>query len=493
MEPRVQSAFDAMEALESGAIANPDEKRQVGHYWLRNPSKAPDEKTRSEIVDALEQARTLAMRVHSGELKGRDGAYTDLLVIGIGGSALGPQLAADALGSERDELTLHFLDNTDPDGFDRTFKRLDARLGTTLVLVISKSGGTKETRNGMVEAQAAFEKAGIPFAKQAVAITGRGSELDRVAEQQGWIERLPMFDYVGGRTSQTSIVGLLPALLQGLDVDALLAGAADMDEATRNRATRQNPAALMALAWHQAGQGRGEKAMVILPYKDRLVLLSKYLQQLVMESLGKELDLDGNPVHQGLTVYGNKGSTDQHAYVQQLRDGPDNFFAVFIEVLKDRAAEAIEVEPGVTSGDYLAGFLHGTRLALAESNRQSMTITVPEVNARTLGMLIALFERAVGFYASLININAYHQPGVEAGKKAASRLLALQAKLLTAMEKQAGTTRTAAEWAAAVGKLREAESAWMMLSHRAANDPRLLKEDGDHPQKARFGIKASPA
>src|SRR4026207_2219082 len=114
-------------------------------------------------------------------------------------------------------------------------------------------------------------------------------------------------------------------------------------------------AALLALMWYHAGKGRGQKDMVILPYKDRLELFSKYLQQLVMESLGKERDLDGKVVNHGLTVYGNKGSTDQHAYVQQLREGLANFFAVFIEVLKDQASHGIAVEGNITSGDYLFG------------------------------------------------------------------------------------------------------------------------------------------
>ena len=113
-----------------------------------------------------------------------------------------------------------------------------------------------------------------------------------------------------------------------------------MDEQTRMPDSAQNAAMLLALAWYHAGHGKGEKDMVILPYKDRLALFSRYLQQLVMESLGKEKDLDGKIVHQGIAVYGNKGSTDQHAYVQQLRDGVLNFFVTFIEVRKDRPASA---------------------------------------------------------------------------------------------------------------------------------------------------------
>ena len=128
--------------------------------------------------------------------------------------------------------------------------------------------------------------------------------------------------------------------------------------------------------WHYGSGGAGEKDMVVLPYKDRLLLFSRYLQQLIMESIGKELDLDGKIVHQGLAVYGNKGSTDQHAYVQQLREGVNNFFVTFIEVLKRESGEPLLVEPGVTSGDYLVGFLQGTREALSEAGRESMTITV---------------------------------------------------------------------------------------------------------------------
>jgi len=195
-----------------------------------------------------------------------------------------------------------FFDNTDPDGFARVFARLGDDLATTLALVISKSGGTKETRNALLETQRAYTTCGLQFAKHAVAITGDDSELDRTAKQGGWLARFPMWDWVGGRTSELSAVGLLPAALQGLDVAGLLAGARAMDVATRARDARKNPAALLALMWHHGCQGRGAKDMVVLPYKDRLVLFSKYLQQLVMESIGKERDLDGKVVQQGLTV-----------------------------------------------------------------------------------------------------------------------------------------------------------------------------------------------
>jgi glucose-6-phosphate isomerase len=427
---RVEKALSAMRELEAGAIANPDEQRMVGHYWLRDSKRAPTPELRAGIEETNARIRQFAAEVHAGTIAPEQGGkFKHLLLVGIGGSALGPQFINDALGSRNDPLDISFLDNTDPDGFDRVFDRLRDHLAHTLTVVISKSGGTKETRNGMLEAAAQYERAGLNFGKHAVAVTGTGSELDKYAESHGWLTRFPMHDWVGGRTSVMSAVGLVPAALQGFDIDQFLAGAAAMDAKTRESELARNAAMLLALMWHYAGNGRGEKDMVILPYKDRLMLFSKYLQQLVMESLGKERDLEGNVVHQGIAVYGNKGSTDQHAYVQQLRDGVLNFFVTFIEVQKDRGSGRFEVEEGVTSGDYLHGFLRGTRSALYESGRESITITIPEVNAFYVGALIALYERAVGFYASLVNINAYHQPGVEAGKKAATRILELQARV----------------------------------------------------------------
>jgi glucose-6-phosphate isomerase len=254
-----------------------------------------------------------------------------------------------------------------------------------------------------------------------------------------------------------------------------------MDARTRSTETKQNAAMLLALMWHHAGNGRGEKDMVILPYKDRLMLFSRYLQQLVMESLGKEKDLQGKLVHQGIAVYGNKGSTDQHAYVQQLREGVPNFFATFIEVRKDRASERLEVEPGVTSGDYLQGFLRGTRTALYENGRESITLSIADVNAFTVGMLIALYERAVGFYASLVGINAYHQPGVEAGKKTATKILELQRNLSARLPAAPG--RTADELAVELGN--DPEDAYHVLRHLAANDS-AIDSTGTSPGDTRF-------
>ncbi len=470
MQPKLQEAFAAMDELERGAISNPDEKRMVGHYWLRNPALAPNPEIRREIEETLAAVKSFAHQIHSGAIQGEHGVFKKLLVIGIGGSALGPQFVANALGQPGSDRMQSFLfDNTDPDGMDKVLAQLGSDLGRTLTVVISKSGGTKETRNGMVEAQRAYEAAHLKFAKHVVAVTGAGSELDKVAEKAGWLRRFPMWDWVGGRTSETSAVGLLPAALQGFEIDRLLAGAATCDQRTRKHSLAENPAAQLALAWHCIGEGRGAKDMVILPYKDRLELFSKYLQQLIMESVGKERDLDGQVVNQGIAVYGNKGSTDQHAYIQQLRDGLNNFFVTFIQVLKDRQGQSMEVEPAATSGDYLTGFFLGTRQALWENDRQSITLTIETVDAFHVGVLIALYERAVGLYATLVNINAYHQPGVEAGKKAAAAVLEVQTKVLDYLNKNASSAFTAEQIAVAISKPGSPEVVFKICQHLAAN------------------------
>src|SRR5436853_119067 len=362
MGARAQRAFSEMRQLEAGWIANVDERRMVGHYWLRNPGLAP----------------------------------------------------------------------------------------------------TASLRNDIEETNARIKK----FAGLAVGVTGVGGELVRHARENDWLARFPMHDWVGGRTSVMSAVGLLPMALLGFEIDRFLEGAAAMDQLTRVDVVEQNAAMLLALMWFYAGEGQGAKDMVILPYQDRLALFSRYLQQLVMESLGKEKDREGKIVHQGIAVYGNKGSTDQHAYVQQLRDGVVNFFVTFIEVQKDGTAAPVTVEDDFTSGDYLHGFLRGTRKALFEKGRESITIGISEVTAFSIGALIALYERAVGFYGSLVNINAYDQPGVEAGKKAATELLQLQIKV---REKLNRNPQTADQIARALGV--DPESVYHLLVPLQANEP----------------------
>ena len=487
MSAKIKAAVAGMKRVEAGKLENPDEGRMVGHYWLRTPSLAPA-KFQAGIKADIAAAKAFAKAVHAGKIRPqRGGKFTRLLVIGIGGSALGPQLVADALVNNWSApLRTHFFDNTDPDGIHRVLSEIGTDLAHTLVVVISKSGGTAETRNGMLEARAAYEAQKLNFSKHAVAVTGTKannieSKLEKYATDNKWLKIFPMTDWVGGRTSIMSTVGLVPAALQGVDVDQFLAGARAMDAKTRTLPAPQNLSMVLALMWHHAGSGKGAKDMVILPYKDRLVLLSKYLQQLVMESLGKEHDLKGVKVDQGIAVYGNKGSTDQHAYVQQLRDGVPNFFATFLEVREAGGApKPLKVEADFTSGDFLQGYLRGTRAALYGKGRESMTLSLPRLNAFNLGAIIAAYERAVGFYAYLVGINAYHQPGVEAGKKAAGEFLSLVAKVKGALSAK---PRTAEEIAALLQP--DPEAVFHALTHLSANGG-AKRRGGKSPAEDRF-------
>lgn len=492
MAPRIAAAFREMDALEAGQIANQDEKRMVGHYWLRNPSLAPNASIREEIESTLRRIETFAAAVHSGVIRGQHGNFKNLLLIGIGGSSLGPQFVASALGHPKtNRMTSFFFDNTDSDGMERVLSSIGNELGRTLTIVISKSGGTKETRNGMLEAAASYRAAGLEFNRHAVSITRDKSDLYTHSMQGGWLENFPMWDWVGGRTSELSTVGLLPAALQGINIRSLLAGAKTCDELTRTKQVASNPAAQLALMWFHAGGGTGSKNMVVIPYRDRLELFSKYLQQLIMESIGKELDRNGVRVNQGISVFGNKGSTDQHSYVQQLRDGRNDFFVTFIEVLYSPNSSAFKVDGQSVSDDHLAGFFLGTRQALYEASRESLTITIEKVEESSVGMLIALFERAVGLYASIINVNAYHQPGVEAGKKAAESVILLQNAVVHFFKSRLGNCFTSKEISSCIGMPNEVEHVFK-ICERLSSDPSsgVTRQSGNCPTMAMYGSRS---
>jgi len=505
MSDALAGALAAMGKIEAGHRANKDEKddqgnqgRMVGHYWLRHSeligntpvlddvnehlSDSDKQQIKSDIEKMVGDVKRFASDVLSGKTRPpKADAYTDALIIGIGGSALGPQLLDDALGDSGSApaLKLHYLDNTDPDGFDRVLGRLADRLAATLVIVISKSGGTRETLNGMLETQAAFALQELDFAAQAVAVTGKDSNLYKEAwpvdDSKRWITTFPMWDWVGGRTSLWATVGLLPGALAGIDIDALLAGAAAMDQYTRSLKVKENPAAMLALLWHDVIGKRGKRNMVVLPYRDRLVLVPRYLQQLIMESLGKGEDRAGNKVAEGLSVFGNKGTTDQHSFVQQLREGANDFFVVFVTTLRDRVPGAEAARPQadlgekeIRSGDFLSGFYQGTRQALYEAGRESITIQLDQLNAATLGALIALFERAVGLYAELKNINAYHQPGVQGGKVAAGAIIDLQKQVLEYLEHNP-EVNDPQQITDAIGQSDQTEAVHHILTRIAAN------------------------
>ena len=379
----------------------------------------------------------------------------------------------EALGTNDDKLTVHFLENADPEPFDGLRGRV--RLDRTLVAAVSKCGFTPTPTYLRQTVERAYLAQGLDFAKHTVAVTTPGSEVERLAAEEGWLRKFTMWDWVGGRMSVTSAVGLLPLGLQGGDCAGLLRGAAAMDRATRERDPLKNAAMLLAMCWYLQGNGRGDRNMVVLPYKERLALFPRYVQQLVMESIGKRLDRKGAVVEQGLTVYGNKGSTDQHAYLQQLRAGRNDFFVMFLRVQSDRLETAGEVMADVSLGDYLFGSAEGSRDALYERGRDSITVTLPELSAEPLGALIALMERAVGYYAEMIDVNAYDQPGVD--KFVAEPLAKLQQEVLAQM-RVAGGAQTAEEIARALERGDEVESVWKLLERLAGLPGRGVVKTG---------------
>lgn len=468
IDPAMRAALQAMARLEAGAMANADEQQRVGHYWLRAPELAPDPLTSEAIDRARSAVLGFADQVRRGVVRGAGGRFEHLVHIGIGGSTTGPQLVCDALGAG-DGLRVHFLDNADPDGIDRLMAALDGALGRTLVSVVSKCGWTPTPAHVLAEVEARYRAAGLEFARHAVATTLARTGLDERARAERWLARFPIWDWVGGRTSVTSAVGLLPAALCGVDASGLLEGARAMDRATRDPNPRTNPAALLATAWHWCGHGRGEKAMVVLPYKDRLALLGRYVQQLVMESVGKRTDRAGNLVEQGLTVYGWKGSTDQHAYFQQLREGANDFFATLLYFRDSRTGPSIEVAPGLTLGDHLHGYFEGTAEALSARGRDVITLSTGPVSARTLGAVIALYERAVGLYCELLDLNAYHQPGID--KSAAARVVELQVLAVEHLRSADGPL-TASEVASGIGRPEATELVRRLLRRLAAEPGR---------------------
>ena len=473
LAPSCDRAFAGIADIEAGKIKNPDEQRKVTHFTDRIAY------AESKLFQEVE---AFAADIRSGKITGATGKKFDAVVInGIGGSALGPQLMQFAINGpywnefdrekRKNNLKLYFLDNTDSAEFADLLEVMDPE--RTLQLVISKSGGTRETKNNMIAMEDFYASNGLDFAKFAVAITMKDSQLDQHARSNKWLKVFEMADSIGGRTSETSIVGHVPAALTGVDFNKFLAGACAMDSWTRNTQKTANPAMMLSAMWYIAGKGKGDRNMVIVPYSDRLVLLSRYLQQLVMESLGKALDLDGKEVHQGLNVFGNKGGTDAHAFIQQLNDGRDDFFATFIEVLSD--SKKIAMGDGFAMGDYLHGFLEGLSAALRGKGRQTIQIKLPKLDEFTLGQIIALYERAVAVYAEFININAFHQPGVQAYKLAANGILELAAELNTSLKTLAPLTGSAADIAAKVGKADKTVEIAGLLDKAALNSENVSR------------------
>jgi glucose-6-phosphate isomerase len=368
------------------------------------------------------------------EIKGETEAF---VVLGIGGSALGPMAVQQALNHPfYNELPreqrggyprLYVADNVDPERLVYLFQIIDP--SKCLFNVISKSGSTSETMSQFMIIKELLEnKIGKEQAKKRIVCTtdAVNGNLIKIAKEEGY-KTFIIPSGVGGRFSQLCPVGLLPAAFCGVDIRGLLSGAAHMDGLCKNDDIYQNPAFMFAIL-NYLGMEKGKPMSVMMPYADSLKYISDWYAQLWAESLGKRFDNDGNEVFVGPTPVKALGVTDQHSQVQLYTEGPFDKMIVLIGV--DEFKETISIPKiygdipslgflgGITQNELIKAEQMATEFALLKSGKMNMTITLPSVTAHTLGQLLYMFEVATAFAGELMNINAFDQPGVEEGKNA---------------------------------------------------------------------------
>jgi len=358
------------------------------------------------------------------------------VVLGIGGSALGPLAVQQALNhpfynelplGTRKFPKLYIVDNVDPERLVYLFQTIDPT--RCLFNVISKSGSTSETMSQFMIIQKLLEdKIGKEATKKLIVCTtdAVSGNLITIAKTEGY-KYFIIPSAVGGRFSELTPVGLLPAAFCGIDIKGLLEGAAQMDKLCETSDIYKNPAHMYALL-HYIGMTNGKNISVVMPYADSLKFISDWYAQLWAESLGKQYDVDGNIVNVGQTPVKALGVTDQHSQVQLYAEGPYDKIIVFLGV--DEYRETITIPKtyadmpslgflgGVTHNDLIKTEQAATEYALTKANRMNMTITLPKVTPQTLGQLLYFFEVATAYAGELLNIDAFDQPGVEEGKNA---------------------------------------------------------------------------
>jgi len=367
-------------------------------------------------------------------------AFDDIVVLGIGGSALGAICLRSALlhpehnrlgVKDRDGPGLHVLDNVDPNQVGGLLDTLN--LKRTLFLVVTKSGGTAETMAQFLLARERVKRmAGKTWRERFVCVTGEAGALSKIAAKEKF-ETLPVPEGVGGRFSVLSTVGLYPAVAAGIDAEKLLDGAAAMDAACASPEMSENPAlANAALLWLFAKK-RKCNVHVMMPYAHALRDVADWYRQLWAESLGKRVDRKGKVVNAGQTPVKALGVTDQHSQVQLYVEGPYDKLVTFVAVEKfdhyvriPRAYERVEAAAylgGRAFGDLLEAERRGTELALSSAGRPNETIWLAGVTPRTVGALLYMLELQTAYAGEMYEVNAFDQPGVEAGKVATCALM----------------------------------------------------------------------
>lgn len=410
-----QKNFDDLSEKITNAANQLDSKRANGQMdWRNLPYNQPVD----EILDYAAQVQK---------------NFESIVVLGIGGSALGPIALQQAINhpyynelprEKRKFPKFYVADNVDPERLVYLFDVID--LDKTLFIVISKSGNTSETMSQFMIIKDMLEKElGKENAKShIVCITdSEKGNLIKIAKDENY-KTFYIPAGVGGRFSQLSPVGLLPAAICGIDIKELLAGAAFMDEACKNN-PQKNIAAMYATINYLAMQN-GQNITVMMPYADSLKYISDWYAQLWAESLGKSVDNNGKVVNVGQTPVKALGVTDQHSQIQLYNEGPYDKIITFISVENYRETITIpKIFEDMPAVGFLGGATHNeliqvehytTERALAKLNRMNMTIILPHINEFVIGQLFYMLEVATAFAGELLNINAFNQPGVEEAK-----------------------------------------------------------------------------
>jgi|AGTN01.1.fsa_nt_gi Glucose-6-phosphate isomerase len=411
---------------EAAAAAHKSVKENRGQGWLGWTELPYNQK--DIVADIILTAKKLRRR------------FSAFVLLGIGGSALGPAAVFQALchmrhnelsKSKRRAPKFYVEDNVDPERMASLLDILD--LEDTVFNVVTKSGSTSETMSQFLIITEMLKKAFGPDAKEHIVATTDSSSgnLVKIAKAEGF-KTFYIPQGVGGRFSELSPVGLLPAAVLGIDIKELLKGAAFADRAARKSDFKQNPALAAAVTQYLAIK-KGKNISVMMPYADSLKLMADWYAQLWGESLGKAVNLKGERVNAGQTPVKALGVTDQHSQVQLFTEGPFDKVVTFIAVNKYRAEVKIgggyDAYPSVsflsghTLNELISAELSATEYALTKNNRMNATITLPEVNAHTIGQLMTFFMLETAYTGALLGIDAFNQPGVEEGKNATYALL----------------------------------------------------------------------
>lgn len=415
----IQQEFDNFKNQISNIISDLNKRKDKPGQWLQWMNLGYSEET---VWYVKEYASLVENR------------FENILVLGIGGSALGGLAVTEALlkpywnfstQEQRNNFPrIFFLDNIDPDSIVGLLEVLD--LKKTLVNVITKSGDTAETMSQfMIIKDKLQQELGSDYRKNIVATTDKHTGvLKQIADQEGYKTFIIPND-VGGRFSVFSAVGLLPFALVGIDIDEIINGIKDMDLALKNTDINKNIAAQSALIHYLLDTKKDKKMTVMMPYSSRLRYISDWFVQLWAESLGKEKDIDGNFIHIGPTPIKALGATDQHSQVQLFNEGPNDKIINFIRVEEfDNNLEiprifeytGIGYLGGKTINDLLNAEADSTRVSLTDYNKPTLTITIPKINGYYIAQLLYLLEIQTAITGALYNINAFDQPGVEQAK-----------------------------------------------------------------------------